>query len=124
MNDDWKKASGWVLVPKTAAGRSRHLEKVWHQRKRLQRELAAAKKKEVAIAAAVRADEEKVRVKHERTAGRMLLSILEEKRALMAAGDTRPKKNLGYRMERLDRVVTDPACREMAGLTAREPEEE
>ena len=119
-NNRKKKAAGRVFVPKTAAGRSRQLEKVARQRERLQRELAAARKKEAAIAAAVRADEEKVRAELERCAGRMLLAMIGEKRALVAEGDARAQKNLDYWMERLDRAVTDPACRGMAGLPARE----
>ena len=119
-NNRKKKAAGRVFVPKTAAGRSRQLEKVARQRERLQRELAAARKKEAAIAAAVRADEEKVRAELERCAGRMLLAMIGEKRALVAEGDARAQKNLDYWMERLDRAVTDPACRGLAGLSARE----
>ena len=80
-------ASGRSHVPKTAAGRARQLEKIARRRERLQRELAAAKRTEAAIAAAVRADGEKARAGLERAAGRMILGVIEEKRALAASGD-------------------------------------
>lgn len=52
----------------------------------------------------------------------MLLDIVEEKRALAAAGDERAQRNLDYWTDRLDRAVDDPAARKLAGLPAREPQ--
>lgn len=125
MGDDRGKgsASGRSHVPKTAAGRARQLEKIARRRERLQRELAAAKRTEAAIAAAVRADGEKARAGLERAAGRMILGVIEEKRALAASGDERAQRNLDYWTDRLDRAVDDPACRQLAGLPAREPQD-
>lgn len=118
-NQNSGKAGGRSHVPKTAAGRARQLEKVARRRERLQRELTEARRKEAAITAAVKADEEKVRTGLERAAGRMLLAVIEEKRELAAAGDERAKRNLDHWMGQLDRAVDDPAERELAGLAPR-----
>lgn len=125
MGGDRRKGSagGRSHVPKTAAGRARQLEKVARQRERLQRELAEARRREARIAAAVRADGEKVRAGLERAAGRMILGVIEEKRALAASGDERAQRNLDYWTDRLDRAVDDPACRQLAGLPAKEPQD-
>ena len=124
MGGDRRKGSagGRSHVPKTAAGRARQLEKVARRRERLQRELAEARRREARIAAAVRADGEKARAGLERAAGRMLLDIVEEKRALAADGDERAQRNLDYWTGKLDRAVDDPAERELAGLPPRREE--
>ena len=121
MGEDRRKGSagGRSHVPKTAAGRARQLEKIARRRERLQRELAEAKRTEAAVAAAVRADGEKARAGLERAAGRMILGVIEEKRALAASGDERAQRNLDYWTEKLDRAVDDPAARRLAGLAAR-----
>ena len=106
-------------MPKTPAGRARQLEKIARQRERLQREVAEAKKREAAIAAAVKADNERVRDDLERAAGRMILDVIEEKPALAADGDARAQRNLDHWMGKLDSAVDDPACRELAGLAPR-----
>ena len=111
-------------MPKTAAGRVRQLEKVARQRERLQRELTEARRKEAAITAAVKADEEKVRTGLERAAGRMILDVIEEKRALAADGDARAQRNLDYWMEKLDSAVNNPACRELVGLAPGKAQDE
>ena len=123
MGGDRRKgaASGRSHLPKTPAGRARQLEKVARRRERLQRELADARRAEAAVAAAVRADRERTRAGLERAVGRMLLNVVEKKRALAADGDERAQQNLDYWMKRIDRAVDAPDEREMAGLPARGP---
>lgn len=106
-------------MPKTAAARARQLAKVAGNREKIQSELARVRAAERALAAAVRADRDRVRGALERAAGRMLLDIIAEKRRLGADGDERARKNAGYWMGLLDRAVTDPEARKLAGL---EPE--
>ena len=109
-------AQGRSMIPKTAAARARQLGKTARHRERMQRELAAARKREATLAAAVRADREKVLAGLERAAGRVLLDIIAEKKALAAGGDRQAEQNADYWIGQLDRAVTDPACRELAGL--------
>ena len=111
-----RKAAGKSFIPKTAAGRARQLEKIERQRERMQRQIASVKKREAELAAAVRADRERVKAGLERAAGRMLLSIIAEKQALGERGDAKAGDNAAYWMGQLDRAVTEPAAREMAGL--------
>ena len=125
MSEDRKKgkASGRSHVPKTRAGRKRELERVARSRERFQRELDRARKRERMIADAVKADEERTRAGLERSAGRMILAVIEEKRALAGGGDERAQRNADYWTGMLDRAVDDPDEREMAGLPAREPQD-
>ena len=51
--------------------------------------------------------------------GRMILDVIEGKRALAADGDARAQRNLDFWMGKLDSAVDDPACRELAGLVPR-----
>ena len=110
-------------VPKTAAGRARQLENIARQRERLQSEVAEARKREAKIAAAVRADAARTRAGLERSVGRMLLALIDEKRALAADGDEQAREFADFLMAKLDKAVTDPAGRSLAGLPVEGPEE-
>ena len=120
MGDKKKTASGRSFVPKTAAARKRELAKLARHGERMQRELAETKKRKAAVAAAVRADEKKVADRLDGTLGRMLRSMIEEMRARAKAGDGGARQELEHWMGQLDRAVTDPAGREMAGLPVRD----
>ena len=69
-------------MPKIPTGRARHFERVAHKRKHLQREPAEAKGRHVAVAAAVRANNERVQDELECAPGRMLPAAVMGKQAV------------------------------------------
>ena len=110
--------SGRTFIPKTLAARKRELAKVARRRERMQREVAAARKKEVAIAAAVRIAEKERRARLERSVGALMMTAIGEWRREADAGDAHAQRRLEYWMIELDRLVADPETREFIGLPA------